>query len=809
MLSIAGGARRAGVLCLVRVFCLCGAVAAGSAGKAFAQDGTDPASAAPAPTTPSSTVPAASSASTSPRQTIPEIIVAASKTPPKRSKAQQHSAATRTGRPSAPKPKPTITVDAGFGGSARANAPEQVVSLDKTGTKLQDLPANVQIIPRELLTQQGDYTLSQAVTNASGINVGGQDSLGYFDHFLIRGLNAQVYQDGFSDGDQLGGLSHSLNGVKRIEILEGPGSALFGSGPPGGTINIVHYQPLPDFHWGSSVQFGSFGTVTSQNYVTGPTTISGLNYRVDAALESSDGFRSLDSKDFEIRPDLMWSVNGHVFEASLDTRQIHQTPDSYGLIYLNGTPITNTSIESKYSTPFAFADQTYLRPVLSDKWTVNDFLTVNNRFAYTYRTIDAERNGDSTRTTVCTNPATQKDPVTGLPCVLDQVIGRQLRQQTDRDNTFDYQFEPVWTFGTGPVSHSLLTGFEAVRQVMYTQRTTADLPNIANVFAPVPPEMSTSGLTFLCDASHSCDNDNLFATYLSIYATDQMDVGDKLKVRAGVRQDWWNTQLDPLISVPGAFTSTGVPILAGVTQTRNDAPVSWNIGALYRLFPGVSPYFGISKSYLTNFNSENVQQGIGAPENALQYEAGIKFSLFHDSLVINTAVFDISRNNVATAVTLNGVETVVFDSQATKGAEVSVDAAFTEQWHVLANATAQNAVVTNNPQGISSVGNHPQGVPAYMANLWSTYKFAIAGIPGFIVGAGLNYQDKTYSDITNVNSIPAYVIANALVGYETPTWSLSLNVKNLTNQRYFVAANEAGAYVGNPLSAYVTIRVKQ
>jgi iron complex outermembrane recepter protein len=172
-------------------------------------------------------------------------------------------------------------------------------------------------------------------------------------------------------------------------------------------------------------------------------------------------------------------------------------------------------------------------------------------------------------------------------------------------------------------------------------------------------------------------------------------------------------------------------------------------------------------------------------------------------------VFDISRNNVATAVTLNGVETVVFDSQATKGAEVSVDAAFTEQWHVLANATAQNAVVTNNPQGISSVGNHPQGVPAYMANLWSTYKFAIAGIPGFIVGAGLNYQDKTYSDITNVNSIPAYVIANALVGYETPTWSLSLNVKNLTNQRYFVAANEAGAYVGNPLSAYVTIRVKQ
>jgi iron complex outermembrane recepter protein len=53
-----------------------------------------------------------------------------------------------------------------------------------------------------------------------------------------------------------------------------------------------------------------------------------------------------------------------------------------------------------------------------------------------------------------------------------------------------------------------------------------------------------------------------------------------------------------------------------------------------------------------------------------------------------------------------------------------------------------------------------------MANLWSTYKFSIAGAPGFIIGAGLNYRDKNYSDTTNVNSVPAFVIGNALFGYE-------------------------------------------
>ncbi len=115
---------------------------------------------------------------------------------------------------------------------AGATPSQQVPELGKTGTKIADLPSSVQIIPATTLAEQGVTMLRDSVYNASGVNFGGQDSKGYFDHFLIRGLNAQIYSDGFSDGDQLGGLSHSLNGVKQIEILEGPGSALFGSGPP-------------------------------------------------------------------------------------------------------------------------------------------------------------------------------------------------------------------------------------------------------------------------------------------------------------------------------------------------------------------------------------------------------------------------------------------------------------------------------------------------------------------------------------------------------------------------------------------------
>jgi iron complex outermembrane receptor protein len=684
---------------------------------------------------------------------------------------------------------PTVPVMGTADRSDRVSTPKQTATLSKTDTKLADIPASIQVIPRALLSEQGANMLRDAVYNASGVNFGGQDSKGYYDHFLIRGLNAQIYSDGFSDGDELSGLSHSLNGVERIEVLEGPGSALFGSGPPGGTINIVHYTPASSLHYGGSLQAGSFGTLTNSDYVTGPTGITGLNYRIDGTFSHADGFRDLSSRDEEVRPAFQWLWGDHITDFALDLRRIHEAPDSYGLIYLDGSPIRDVSIDAKYSSAFASAHSTLVRPTITDQWAINDFLTINNRLSYLHRTLDALVNGDSSSTKVSDG----------------EVVNRQLRQQDDQENSIDYQLEPVWKFATGTIQHTLLTGFEYQQQRLATERSTADLPNIPDAFAPTPPETSLDGIVFQCNAKHSCDNDRLAASYYSLYATDQIDVTDQWKIRAGVRQDWWDTSLTPLISVPGRFGTDGKPLLAGVKDTRDDAPVSWNIGTLYKLLSWISPYAGVSESHLTNFNSENTQNGVGAPESALQYEAGIKFAWFDDRLVLDTAAFNVKRDNVASAVTINGVETVVFDSQKTKGVEASLDAALTDQWHILINATSQDPVITNNPQGVTSVGNHPQGAPDFLANLWTTYSFRIADIPGFRVGAGLNYQDKSYSDITNVNSIPSYVLVSASLGYDAPHWGIDLNLHDLTDRRYFVAANGAGALVGEPRSAFVTL----
>lgn len=669
-----------------------------------------------------------------------------------------------------------------------AKVPElqRAPASDKTGTPLQDLPASVRVIDRGTIDAQGGISLTDAIGNASGIGRGGGDSFGFYDRYLVRGLDARIYTDGFSDGDQRNGLPHSLNGVARVEVMKGPGSALFGSGPPGGTVNIVHYEPSDRPKLGGSVQVGSFDTVTGSAYVSGPTGLNGLDYRVDAMSQTSRGFRDLGGSDDEIRPEIAYRGGDHVIVVSLDARWIAQTPDPAGLIYVDGRPITGVGRDAKYSTPFSYGDQQLVRLQASDTWSPATFVTVTNRFSFLHRTLSLLRNGDS-------------GSVVG-----SSFTGRQLRRQDDQLDDYDYQLEPVWKFRTAGIGHALLTGFEVRHQALDTNRATADLPPIVNIFDPVTPETSTQGLNFLRDATHSGAIDQLRATYISLYATDQVDLTERLKLRLGVRQDWFETSLTPEVFVPGRLDPFGNLFQAGVTERQHEAPISWNAGALYTLLPGVTPYFGVAKSNLVNFSSEATQAGLAPIESGLQYEGGIKVSTFGGRVVLTGAVFDTRRTHVFTLVG----DTPVFNDQKTRGGEADIDIDATRRWHVSANATLQQAELTDNPPNPAATGKRPQGVPARIAHLWTTYQLTGGSSgQGFRIGAGAEYRSMLYGNILNTTSIPGYVTEEAVVSYNRSRWDLSAGVKNLSDRTWFIAANGAGALVGEPRTFFVSAKL--
>ena len=661
---------------------------------------------------------------------------------------------------------------------------EQAPDLDRIGTRLEDLPRSVQIINRETVDSQGGIALKDTIRNASGVFQGGSDSFGFNDRFLIRGLDARIYNDGFSDGDQRNGIPHSLNGVERVEVLEGPGSALFGSGPPGGTINVVHLAPSEVPNFGGSFQVGSFGLLSGSGYLTGPTHIQGLNFRVDGLAQHDNGFRSLASGDYELRPEISYAIDRHVILFAVDGRYLQATPDPAGLIYVNGTPITGVSREAKYSTPFSLGDQTLARATFSDVWSAGDNLTVTNRLSYMYRNLSILRNGDG-------------GTVTGIV-----FGGRQLRNQHDALNDFDYEIEPVWRFHTGGLRHTLLTGFEAQHQGLFASRATADLPSISNIFDPVIPEQSVDQLTFLRDAKHSGFIDELKANYYGLYAVDQIDVTERLKLRVSARQDWWNTELDPQIFVPGRIFKGGELIEPPNTYGRSDTPLSWSAGGLYRMFPSVSAFFGVARSNLATFSSEATQNGVHEPESGLQYEAGIKASAFSNRATLTLTGFAVSRSNVFTLVG----DTPVFNDQKTDGFEANTQVTLLSNWNVLANFTVQHAFLTDNPSNPAATGKDPVGVPQHIFNLWTTYDFRVKKLHGLMAGGGLTYRDSMYGDILNTKSVPSYVTLDMVFGYSSRRWNVSGGIRNLTDRLYFVVANGGGGFVGDPRTFFVQTR---
>ena len=413
-------------------------------------------------------------------------------------------------------------------------------------------------------------------------------------------------------------------------------------------------------------------------------------------------------------------------------------------------------------------------------------MTVTNRFSVLRRDLSLLRNGD------------------GGTVVGTSFAGRQLRRQQDGLSDYDYQFEPLWKFRIRRHRPHAADGFRVSPAGSgYQSRDCSDLPSIANIFDPVIPETSTQGLTFLRDATHSGAIDTLQATYVSLYATDQSDLTQRLKLRAGIRKDWFDTALTPDVFVPGRLDPQGNIFQVGVRESQREAPVSWNAGLLYTLLPGVTPYFGVSKSHLVVFSSESTQTGLAPVESGLQYEAGLKVAALHGRAVLTGAWFDTTREHVFQLVG----DTPVFNNQRTRGGEADLAIHPTGRWQLDANATLQSALITDNPGNIAADGKHPQGVPARIAHVWTTYRLFGAADNGLTIGGGAEYRSKLWGNIINTTQVPGYVTEQAVVSYVRPRWEVSAGVKNLTDKTWFAAANGGGALVGEPREIFLSLRM--
>jgi iron complex outermembrane recepter protein len=669
------------------------------------------------------------------------------------------------------------------------------------------------VIPHQLFEQQGATTLADTLRNVSGVTQGGQFSFGFYDRFIIRGLNANFLSDGLPDTtSDLTGIPHSLTGVERVEILKGPGSALYGTSQPGGTINLVHFRPSDIPAASITEQIGSFGTTTTDFSATGPTGTPNLDWRVDGRYQKTDGFRGLHGEVAEILPAFSFRPENHDVEVRFEYRHIEQLPDATGIPFSppNGTGLPlPVPADFRYYTPFAKGNQDIARIFASDAWTVGDFLTINERASFTNRGVDILRNAGGSVNLI--------GSIYGL-------TNRQLREQHDNVNDAIYQMEPTWKFQFGDVKQTLVNGFEARGVNAESSRSTADLPNIGNIFAPVVPEQTLSALTFKCDSGHSCYDDQLWARLFGIYLIDQIEFGDALKLRFSGRQNWFSTGVEGLAALPVNSGNvhpcptilTGCPFLPGQPVTSFDAPFTWDAGAVYFLQPRLSVFAGYADSSYPIFNTEEPQTVAQGPEHGTQYEAGVRYEIPR-MLTISSALYRVTRENVFTVVTVpnpNGpgnIDETLFFNYRVKGWETDLTVRPIEKWTVNANFALQNPIITSFPQTPANVGHFVPSVPTVLANGWTTYDFVVSDPVGILRGSfGVRYRNLEYADAGNTRLVPGAPLFDAGLERIKDRFVVKVGVNNIFDRANFLYADGTGggALPGPGRTAYLRVSAK-
>jgi iron complex outermembrane receptor protein len=70
-----------------------------------------------------------------------------------------------------------------------------------------------------------------------------------------------------------------------------------------------------------------------------------------------------------------------------------------------------------------------------------------------------------------------------------------------------------------------------------------------------------------------------------------------------------------------------------------------------------------------------------------------------------------------------------------------------------------------------------------MVSVTGAYNFG----DGYSITASAVHAESTYSSFSKAIKLPSYTLFNAGISYNTDTWGVSLQGKNLTNERYFRA----------------------
>jgi len=649
-------------------------------------------------------------------------------------------------------------------------APETSVGT-RTETPILDIPASVQVVPRQVIEDQGATDLNEALRNVSGV-VTETSSRDIFSVFTIRGFRsgATFLRNGIADNNA-GQLGTDLFNIERVEVLKGPASVLYGQLAPGGAINLVTKKPLSVPFYSVEGAYGSFNTYQGALDFSGPLNESGsLLYRLNASASGSDTFiEEIDIDRYLIAPVLTWQISEDT-TLTLEAEYLDaQYPNERGLP-AEGTVLPNPNGEiprNRFLGEPSF-DQNNRR-TLRAGYDFEHRFSENWKLRNVFRFLWEEDNQDSVA------------PFALLDDFRTLERGAFIQLGPSFQNNYETTTEVTGNFTTGSITHQLLIGVDFATEVGQGGSLRREIGNI-DIFDPVYNQ-PLGAVTSTVQSKNKSEA-------VGLYLQDQISFSDNLILVLGGRFD--------LIS------QTFEDLIADTTDFQQDEAFSPAVGLVYKPTDNLSLYTRFSRSF-EQVTGTTFDNRLFEPQRGTLYEAGLKAEFLEGRLFGNLALYNITQSNVLTPDPRDDNFSIQTGKQRSRGLELDVVGEILPGWNIVASYAYTDARVTEDNQ--IPVGNRLNNVPEHAFSLWNKYEIQSGDLQGLGFGLGLFYVGERQGDLNNTFQLPSYLRTDAALYYQRDNFQAQLNFKNLFNVDFFeFAQNRLRVYPGAPFEVLATVR---
>jgi iron complex outermembrane receptor protein len=658
---------------------------------------------------------------------------------------------------------------------------ERTTSATKTDTPLRDIPQSIQIIPRQVIEEQGAVVMRDVLRNVSGVTATDSSFTAFADHINIRGFEASgnFVKNGLRRGAFGENLPQETANIERLEVLKGPASVLYGQLEPGGAVNVVTKQPLDTPLYAGDLTIGSYNFVRPTLDFSGPLNAKKtVLYRLNGAYEHTNAFLDFfESQRFLIAPVVTVRFTPRT-TLTLEGEYLQQNFSYYPGLPAEGTVLPNINGDiplHRWTGDPPFDDTERLAGEIGYRFEhrFNQHLLLRNAFRAVFF---------------------RRDEQNILPLELSENQRRLFRALFDTkrtNNDYLLQTELVGDFTTGPVAHTVLVGFD-LRRVDEDNTT---------IFDESFPSLDLFNPTYFNSFSSSL-RPNRFTfqnNQVGVYVQDQVTLLQNLKLLAGVRFDY--AEQDTLFT--DGETGERTP------ESRDDTAFSPRVGLVYQPITPLALYASFSQSFLPQ--GGNTAGGTPfEPETGTQYEVGVKGEFLNGSMSATLAFYHLTKQNVESDDPANPGFTRAVGEQRSRGIELDVVGELLPGWRVIASYAFTDAEITKDFGGYE--GKYPPNVAPHAFSLWSTYEFQRGALQGLGVGAGIFYVGERYGDFENTFELPDYVRTDMSVFYQpqfSPNLRLRLTVQNLFDVEYFESAvDRVTVQPGSPLTIQGTVAVR-